>query len=235
MNCLTDYHARLLPMMGEHIASPADSLLAMDLLHEKYGIKRFCLIAEYDYREESVAMLRLRMERSLESMASLLQKREFRVETAGCALVLPEVSRMEGLHRLRLPKTDYLPIRFSLARDADARLLELNRLLYHFPLKLLFLSFDQLAATLDQDALDRLLSLPSVAYQFSYRSLTDPRIRDILRLLLRKRAPILFGSEITSPGEAAYYELDSYLECARREFSCFEYETLLFQKKIFQS
>ena len=142
---------------------------------------------------------------------------------------------MEGLHRLRLPKTDYLPVRLSLSKDADARLFELNRLLYHFPLKLLFLSFDQLTATIDQEALDRLLALPGVAYQFSYQSLTNPKIRDILRFLLRKRAPILFGTEVSAPLDAAYYELDSYLECAQREFSRFEYEALVFQKKIFHS
>ncbi len=180
-------------------------------------------------------MFRLRQKRAEESLRSLISTDHFRLESAGCALVLPDVSKMIGLHKLRLPKTNYLPIRLSLIKDADARLIELNRLLYHFPLRLLFLSFDRCVNTCSKETVDRLLSLPGVAYQFSYRSLTDPKICEMLRVLLKKRAPILFGTEISSPTEAAYYELDHYLDCARREFSSFEFEALFFQKKIFQS
>jgi hypothetical protein len=234
MNCLTDYHSRLLPMMGEHIASPKDSVACMRLLRERFGISKFYIISDYDCREESVAMFRLRQKHAEEELQALASN-EFRIETAGCALVLPDVSKMLGLQKLRLPKTNYLPIRLSLTSDADARLLELNRLLYHFPLRPLFLSFDQYEKTCSNEEVQRLLSIPNAAYQFSYRSLTDPKTCEKLRFLMRKRAPILFGTEISSPNEAAYYELDYYLDCARREFTVFEFETLFFQKKIFQS
>ncbi len=221
-------------MMGEHITSPKDSVACMHLLREKFGISKFYMISDYDCREESVAMFRLRQKRAEEELRSCLPK-EIRIETAGCALVLPDVSQMIGLQKLRLPKTDYLPIRLSLSRDANARLLELNRLLYHFPLRPLFLSFDQYEKTCPKEEIERLLSIPYAAYQFSYRSLADPMNRAKIRFLLKKRAPILFGTEISSPKEAAYYELDYYLECAKREFTVFEFETLFFQKKIFQS
>ena len=54
MKMLTDWNCHLLPMMGEWITAPKDTRDALLLLNARTGIRRFCMMAEFDCGKDSL-------------------------------------------------------------------------------------------------------------------------------------------------------------------------------------
>ncbi len=223
MKCLTDWNSKLLPMMGNLLRKPQEALEAMSVLKERFSLASHCMMPEFDHRTDSVAAFLLRRNRSLQELTSLLP-REIRVQAAAAVRLLPELSKNIELHKLYIPKTDYLPLQFPLIPEPSWFAPELNRMIYHTKHRLLFLSFDLYPQYYPAASLRLLAELPNTAYQFSYTSLKDPDTRRLLRHLIRRNAPILFGTELNSIGKACYYELDDCLATAQKYFSAYEYE-----------
>ena len=233
MRIYTDWSCRLLPMMRDYLSNPRDSVEALNILRERCGITRFCMMPEFDCRLESVSGFLVRRERSMSEIRELLPA-GFWIRAAGASLLCPGLSETVGLHKLYIPSTSYLPLRLPFQQNQPWAAVELNRLLYHTKHQLLFLSFDLYSVFYPSDLFKRLLELPGAAYQFSYQSLILPEIQTVLHKLIQRNAPILFGTSVNSVNKACYYEFDYFLQTAAEQFTTFERDALFFQNRIYR-
>ena len=235
MKVYTDWNCQLLPNMGNLIADPADSAKALQTLWSRFGIRRFYAMPEFDCRAESVSLFLLRRDRSVRSTLEHLDPDiPIRLYAAGAALLVPGLSDVPSLQKLYPPNVPYLPVLFPLSADVDRIFPELNRMLYHTEHRLLLLSFDLYSLFYPPHIIEQLLRLPNTAYQFSYKCLQKPEWLDVLKKLLYRRAPILFGTSLNSANKACYFDFDGCIRSASAVLSRFELEDLLFNRRIFR-
>ena len=230
MRKFTDWSCNLLPMMGDLVTSPRESAEMLILLKEKFGLSRFCATPEFDCKKDSVSAFIAKRERAMNDVLPLLP-REIKLIPGASVVLQPGLSEERGLKKLLLPTTDELPIKlpfFSMSNDIS---IELNRLLYHSPWRICFLSFDSYVNCYPKEEIDRLSNLENVSFQFNYRSLESAEIRALIKQLLSHGATIRFGTELHSYGKACYYEFDRFIELAKAYFSEYEIDLLFFPKK----
>lgn len=216
--------------MGDLIADPCESAKALLLLKEKFGLSRFYMTPEFDCENDSVSSFLASRSRALSELRPLLPPEIKLIPGASIAL-LPGLAEEHGLKKLLLPTTNELPIRlpfFSMSNEAS---IELNRLLYHAPWRICFLSFDSYLSTYPKQDIERWTNLDNVSFQFNYRSLESPEVRSLLKRLIAKNKSIRFGTELHSYGKACYYEFDYYTDLAKEHFSEYERDLLFFPKK----
>lgn len=231
MRAYTDWNCRLLPMMSDLVSNPQETVEALTLLRDRFGLKRFYMMPEFDCLAESVPMFLLKRERAKQDLLSLLPE-DIRVEFSASSLLLPNLSKTPMLHKLRIPRTNDLAIRLSPFDDETKIAPELNRLLYHTPYRIVFLSFEQFISRFSSDSAQRLLNVPNVAFQFNFSALENPNVREILHELVHKNKTVFFGTGINSFGKACYYEFDHYVSIAQTEFSDYERDVLFFPKQF---
>lgn len=229
MRVYKDWNCRLLPMMGELIANPKDSTKALSILKEKFGLTHFCMMPEFDCEKDSVSNFIIQREKAFFEISPLISN-EFRIQLGCAALVAPGLSEIQGIRKLLLSKTNLLPIKLPYFPSEETPK-ELNRLLYHTPYQLLFLSFDSYLNFYSYEDMLRWTELPDVAFQFNYCAMEDPRAIELLKRLLQRNATIFFGTGITSYGKACYYEFDHYIDLASRYFSEYQRDLLFFPKE----
>ena len=228
MRTYTDWDCRLLPSMGDLIANPNESAKAILLLKEKFGLSRLCMMPEFDCEKDSVAAFLVRRENAFSILNPLLSN-DIQVLLSASALVTAGLSEEIGLKKLLLPKTDLLPIRLPFFPSNETAK-ELNRLLYHVPYRLLFLSFDSYIPFYPKEDLLRWIELPNAMFQFQYSALENLQAIELLKRLLHRKATIFFGTGINSYGKACYYPFDYYVSLAERHFGEFERDLLFFPK-----
>ena len=129
MRVYTDWNCCLLPMMSDQVTDPRETAEALTLLRDRFGLKRFYMMPEFDCQTESVPMFLLKRERAKQELSSLLPE-DVRVDFAATSLLLPNLSKAPMLHKLRIPRTNDLAIRFSPFDDETKVAPELNRMLY---------------------------------------------------------------------------------------------------------
>ena len=200
MKQLVDWNCHLLPMMGEWIRSPQDAREALVRLNARTGIRRFCMMAEFDCEKESLPCFLLERDRAVRELKTVLPE-GCRIIPGGYVRLRPGVSEIRGVTKLCLPRSDLLPVLLPWNGMTQADALEWNRILYHLPVRPL--------------------------YQFNYLSLTQPEIRFALRVLSVRQATVLFGTAVSSPGAAAYYDFRSAMEAASAAFGAARCEALL--------
>ncbi|HBF15780.1 MAG TPA: hypothetical protein DDW30_08940 [Clostridiales bacterium] len=216
MNLLTDWNCHLLPMMGEWIASPWDAREAIIRLHARTGIRRFCMMAEFDCLRESLPCFLLQRDRAMRELTRTLPQ-GVRAFAGGYLRLRPRVSELVGLMRLKLPRLGLLPVLLPWNGMTQEEAHEWNQLLYHTPARPLIMETDHYITRFPSEAVDRLLGLDAV-YQFNYLSLKDPRVRGALRKLMKRGATVLFGTGVNSPGGAGYYDFRTAIEAAEADF-----------------
>ena len=225
-----DWSCSLLPMMEDLITDPCESAKALLLLKEKFGLSRFCMTPEFDCENDSVASFLARRDRALSELLPLLPP-DIKAIPGASLTLLPGLSEERGLKKLLIPTTNELPIRlpfFSMSNEAS---IELNRLLYHAPWRICFLSFDSYLNVYSKHDIERWTSLDNVSFQFNYRSLESAEVRSLLKHLIAKKSTVRFGTELHSYGKACYYEFDRYIDLAKDHFSEYERDILFFPKK----
>ena len=230
MRAYTDWECRLLPMMGELISNPQDSAAALSILKTKFGLTRFCMMPEFDCEKDSVASFLIRREKAFAKLSPLISN-EFRIRLGCAALVIPGLSEVRGIKKLLLPQTKFLPIRLPYFPSSETPK-ELNRLLYHLPYHVLFLSFHSYLNFYPLEDLIRWANLSDVAFHFNYSAMENPRAIDLLKRLLQRNATIIFGTGINSYGKACYYEFDHYIHLASRHFNEYQLDQLFFSKGL---
>ncbi len=229
MKLLTDWNCHLLPMMGEWIASPWDAREAILRLHARTGIRRFCMMAEFDCLRESLPCFLLERDRAMRELSRVLPQ-GVRILAGGYLRLRPGVSETAGLLKLCLPKLDLLPVMLPWNGIPQELAPEWNRLLYRLPARPMIMEADHFVTALPQEDAERLLRLENTVYQFNYLSLKDPNIRRILRGLIRRNATVLFGTSVNSPGKAGYYEFRAATDSAEADFGKSALEALLTMK-----
>lgn len=218
MKMLTDWNCHLLPMMGEWITAPKDTREALLLLNARTGIRRFCMMAEFDCEKDSLSCFLLARDRAMREILPLLPD-GFHVFAGGYLRLRQGVSGIPGLRKLCLPRTALLPVLLPWTGLSRELALEWNRLLYHTAVHPLVMETDHfVCGGFPREAVKRLLGLEHVAYQFSYLSLRDPAVRDAVRQLTERRATVLFGTGVNSPGSAAYYDYRAAAAAAEADF-----------------
>lgn len=228
-----DWDCRLLPSTGELISNPAESAESLIFLKEKFGIRQVFLMPTFEAEQKSIPLFLLHRERAVQSICSLLPS-DIRIHAAAASLLTPGLLGERSLGKLRIPQTEYLPIRLPFLYDWNEVMTTLNQLLYRSPYRLLFMEFDALIDFYPRGEIQRWCCLSNVAYCFRYQSLENPKIREILKQLLQRNAPICFGSGLNSYKKACYYEFDHYLSLLDRYFISYEKSALLFNKKLFR-
>ena len=228
MNLLTDWNCHLLPMMGEWIASPRDAREAMVRLHARTGIRRFCMMAEFDFMRESLPCFLLERDRAMRELSQVLPH-GVRIFAGGYLRLRPGVSEVVGLTKLCIPRRGLLPVLLPWNGMTQDEAKEWNRLLYHTPACPMIMEADHFVSRFPPAEVDRLLGLNAV-YQFNYLSLKDPKIRAVLRKLMKRGATVVFGTGVNSPGSAGYYDFRAAAEAAEADFGKEMLETLLTMK-----
>lgn len=141
MNLLTDWNCHLLPMMGEWIASPRDAREAMVRLHARTGIRRFCMMAEFDFMRESLPCFLLERDRAMRELSQVLPH-GVRIFAGGYLRLRPGVSEVVGLTKLCIPRLGLLPVLLPWNGMTQDEAKEWNRLLYHTPARPMIMEAD---------------------------------------------------------------------------------------------
>lgn len=141
MKMLTDWNCHLLPMMGEWITAPKDTRDALLLLNARTGIRRFCMMAEFDCGKDSLPGFLIARDRAMREIKPLLPE-GFHVFAGGYIRLRPGISEISGLRKLCLPRTGLLPVLLPWAGLSRETALEWNRLLYHTSLHPLLMETD---------------------------------------------------------------------------------------------
>lgn len=134
MKQLVDWNCHLLPMMGEWIRSPQDAREALVRLNARTGIRRFCMMAEFDCEKESLPCFLLERDRAVRELKTVLPE-GYRIIPGGYVRLRPGVSEIRGVTKLCLPRSDLLPVLLPWNGMTQADALEWNRILYHLPVR----------------------------------------------------------------------------------------------------
>ncbi|MBE6589974.1 MAG: hypothetical protein E7643_07325 [Ruminococcaceae bacterium] len=225
MNPCTDWNCKL--HTHEHHTALSDSLL---LMHERFAIKRFCFMTEYDPSTSSLASFRIQRERFLSSLRESLPA-SFKINYTAAVRLTPHLSEVAELNRLTATADSLLPIVLPLESYTDWMDKELNHLLYKRHMKPLFLSFELYPILYPLDVTERLLRIPDAAYQFNYKAFANPSSARMISTLLQRGATVLLGTASNSVEKLLHYEYDYYLELAKEVLSPSEYSFLMKRNK----
>lgn len=229
MNGFIDWNCHLLSDKHEVINSPRDTLDTISFLQAYRGFHTFCMMPAFYPSVDSVPMFLRRREKAIEAVLSLYSQdcsagtnslQEPLKLLAGARVCLEkDVHNVEYLKRLSIPYGNYryLAIQLPMTPFEDWIDFELNRILYKLELKLIFLSFERCCILYSDGILEKLYRIPNAIFQFNYRSLSMPRIRDVIKVLLRANATIIFGTALDSEYKACRYALNDYLDTAADE------------------
>lgn len=229
MRIYTDWNCRLLPMMGDLISNTDDSMHSLLLLKEKFGLKQFCMMPEFNREHDSVAAFLIRRDKAFSELSKILPN-DFNIMLGASVPIYPEMVQEIGLNKLLLPKSNLLPVRLPFFTNNEIAK-AFNQLLYHSSFKLLLMSFDSYWDLYPKEDIKRWCTLPNVAFQLNYSVFAHPMAEEFLNLLLQRNATVLFGTGINSYGKACYYEFDHYIDLSKRFFNDHQRDILFFPKK----
>ena len=221
-----DWNCHLLADKHEVLNPARDTLDTLSFLRTYRGFHTFCMMPAFYPSLDTVPMFLRRREKSVEEVVSLYEQdrkdgRDSACESLklllGARVCLEKgVHEVESLKRLSIPYGSYryLAIQLPMTPFEDWIDFELNRILYKLDLKLMFVSFERCCILYPNEILEKLYRIPNAIFQFNYRSLSIPRIQDVIRILLRANATIVFGTALDSEYKACRYALNDYLDTA---------------------
>ncbi len=231
MDFWIDWNCQLFPSSTNGISSVQDSLDALELLGDRCSLGGFCLTSSYDRLREPISVFLLRQSR-LSQLISEASERRINLCLSTQVLLSDGLSLEPGLEKLLLLKSGYLPVSLPISSYEDWIDAELNRLLYQNKLHLLFTSFERYLILYPRDVIEKLLRIPSAAFQFNYKSLCDARVQEVVKRLLDVKALVLFGTALNQVDKIYFYEQDTYLEVAKEVFTPMEYQKLLHMNRL---
>lgn len=233
MNRFTDWNCGLLPNGMELLGSVRDAASGLRILSERTGIFRFCFLPVFDPKDESLSCFLLRRDRAIHELSELLPK-EFRL-ISSARMMLPRDGILPNdpkLKRLCIPKTNCLPLTFFLWDDPIEIENRLAKLVYHSDFSILLPAAERILSIFPQEVSERIFRLPGTVYQFSFTSLREETVLTVLDRLLRRKAPVLFGSSVMTPAQAARFDLDYDLQIARTRFDRFDFDALFYSNRF---
>lgn len=233
MNVCTDWNCRLLPGFADQIGNAQTAAKALQTIQERSEISRFFFLPEFDPASDSAAAFRIRLDHALQAIKPVLS---FSADLQASASVrlIPNLSDYTDLSCFYLPNTDYLPISLPITPE-DWVETEIAKLARYAPFRILLLNAHLLPIFYSKEAVKRILSLPNIACQVSFRSLTDEKTVDLLlKPLLTRKVPIVLGSGVNSLEKAYQFDFPFYRSQAEKRFSQFESDLMFYGKRLFR-
>ncbi len=232
MAYLTDWNFQIIPpLVGDLSSGISLSVSAMQTSFDRFGVRKFLLLALYDPRLPLSLHL---LKRS--SYCKLLQKqlpKPLILQTASRTILREGLSGNDALKRLCHKQSGFLPLCLPISAYEDWIDAELNRLLYRSHQKLLFLSFEQALILYTQNVIEKLLRIEHAAFEFGYRSLSDPRVVRTIKCLLNAKKPVLLGTGCNQIDKYLSDDLLCDLDAAKALFSKPEWDALLQSNRKF--
>ena len=231
MDYFIDWSCRLPVRLGEE-NFPKGTIQAMETLNERYHISHFCMMPEFDVRENSLSLFRLRLDRAADLVREHLP-RHLKIKIVPRVYLTEGLWRTESLHSLLFTRKRYLPLQLPLSDYAEWMDTEINRLLYTQKYNLLFTSCELFRELYPTEIADRLFRIPQAAYQFNFRSLTDDvTVKDVSKLLANGKT-VLLGTGLTAQGKIWQYDFAYYQETATKKLSVADHQKLMHQNRAF--
>lgn len=227
MDFWIDHNCQLLPSATNGIVTAAACIDALTLLRDQHQFSGFRLTATYDLYREPISVFLLRQSKLVKEISEIAPK-TLNISFATQARLYEGLSSENGIELLSFPRHGYLPIFLPLSSCEDWIDLEINRLLYQNGFRLLFMNFELYLILYPDQVIEKLLRIPSAAYQFNYKSLCQGHVCKVIKELLQKKVPVLLGTALNQTDKIYFYEQKTYLEAARLTFSPIEYQQLLY-------
>ena len=231
-----DWNSHLICGLHEKLTDPEDALDGILYLCETYGVNTLCMMPVFTPFVHTASHFILKRDRALERIQKAYHDRlengyklnskdqrlkHIKILKAACVALEPGCHEIKDLHRLaiRLGGLDYLPIRLPITEFHDSIDLEINRLLYRAGFHLWFVSFDVACTLYPPEIIQKLMRIKDSVFQFNYRSLEDPEIREIIQALLDRNVPVLLGTSLDCPAKAYHYDISYYASLVEKYFS----------------
>ena len=232
MNDYIDWACALLPEMNCGTIDAEQTTVALQEISVRFGIRSFAMISEYDCTRESIPVFLLRMNSSYDKLKKQLDN-GLSLRFLATALLTPDLYETEHLDRLLVTGTNLLPLHFPLSAYQEWMNLALNHLLYKKKHSILFTSFELAIIMFPDEVVKRLLRISGSVFQFNYKSLIDPKVCQIISLLLEQKSIVLLGTALNSLDKAYFYEFEYYLQMAQKNLSPGAYRQLLANNRLF--
>ena len=233
MEHLVDWNCRLLPEMRGLVSDSNESIEAMRMLYERFGFTHFHLMPEYDCTREPVSIFMLRYDRAIKKLQANVNLKEFHIRFHPCVMMAQDLHLTEGLEKLLIKNGNYLHIHLPISEYADWIDFEINRLLYKRNFNLWFTSFEQCVLLYPSEVLERLLNIKGSVYQFAFKSLSNPKVAQAIKKLVKSNRTVLLGTAVDCLERAYQFDYTFYEEQAASLLTPAVYQTVLRQNRYF--
>ena len=231
MAYLVDWNFQILPPLVGDVSNVSLSLDAMQNSFAHFGVRKFLLLAPYDPKFP-LSLHLLARSTYCKNLKKALPK-PLILQSASRTTLREGLSGNDGLEHLCHKQSGFLPIDLPISPYEDWMDAELNRLLYRRHQKLLFLSFERALILYPEEIIDKLLRISGAAYEFGYRSLSDPRVVHTVKRLLDAKKPVLLGTGLDRPDRYRSDDLFCDLEAAKPAFPKPYWDALLKSSRRF--
>ncbi len=226
MQELVDWNCHLLPGMGEGVASATQSIKAMQYLYRQYGINRFCMMPQFDPTYEPLSVFLLRVE-SAKTQLHLPSRAPIRICCHPRVHLISDLHLCEEIQQLRFGINGYLPLMLPITEAPDYLEFEINRLLYKRHFKLWFSDFEKAILLYPPEVIERLCHVKDTVFQFGWRSLCEPAVREAIKQMRINKVHVVFGSSVGSLEDAHNFRYLRYQKAATDSFSAAAYRSLI--------
>lgn len=233
MEHLVDWNCHLMPGMREHVTDPNETIQTMQLLLERFAFTHFCFMPEYDCTREPVSVFLLRLFRAKELLKNTVKPKMLVWHFQPCAMLAQNLHLTDNLMKLTTKVGVYLPIHMPIADYSDWIDFELNRLLYQRKVKLWFVAFEQCVLLYPPEIIEKLINIQNAIYQFTYKSLINPDIAQVVKKLVKNNKTVLFGSMVDCLERAYQFDFPYYEKTALELLTPAVYQTVIRQNRYF--
>ena len=233
MEYLVDWNCRLLPAMRGLVADSKEAVDSMRLLNERFGFTHFQCSPEYDCTREPVSVFLIRYRRAVEGFQADHAVKTFHVRFQPIVMLAQNLYLTEGLDKLLIKHGGYLPLHLPIADYDDWIDYELNRLLYKCKFNLWFSSFEQCVLLYPPDIIEKLIHIKGAIYQFAFKSLTNPKVIRVIKMLVKANKTVLLGTAVDCLERAYQFDYPFYEQQASSLLTPAVYQTILRQNRYF--
>jgi hypothetical protein len=233
MENLVDWNCRLLPGMRGLVADLNETFNTMQLLFERYGFTHFYLCPEYDCTREPVSIFLIRYQRAIEKLQAEPAIKSFHVRCQPVVMLTPELHLTERLEKLLIKRGNYLALHMPICNYADWIDFEINRLLYKRKFNLWFTSFEQCVILYPPEIIEKLTQIKGAVFQFAFKSLTNPKVLNVIRALAKANRTVLLGTAVDCLERAYHFDYPLYEQQASSLLTPAVYQMILRQNRYF--
>ena len=225
MAYLSDWNFQILSSLSGDVSDVSLTLRSMQYSYEAFGIRKFLLLAPYDF-DRPLSLHLLSRDTYCKTLTKALPK-PLILQTASRTTLREGLSGNDGLERLCHKQSGYLPLSLPISTYEDWMDAELNRLLYTRHVKPLFLAFELALILYPNEIVEKLTRISSAAFQFGYKSLTEPQVQETIKSLLHKEKPVLLGTGWNTSDKCFCEDISAELDAAKPAFTKTEWDALL--------